>query len=905
LFQINFYEASKAILKSGVGIGTPINEVLKQYEGQRTDTTTESGITCKPKGVGITCSKTNENKVSRFMIFMPSGKPPQSASAPATSTPPSNQVTGVTRTLAPTRPIPAAPLSARPKWASEPVIEGVGWGEAKLGMTEEELSKLLGSPDGKDKRYDTVSGVTKRPDGLVTHVYSPGSYKGYTYQTLPGVTFVIAPSRDLWRIDFQEESKAILQSGVRIGSPMDEVSQKYGHPSRTREVPYVGVLTDDDELAVSPTEYGIQRRTKGITFRFSKANENKLSGFFIHKSQPGTSRPTTAAAPVVAKPTLPTPITNIVSEAAGASGTTELFYDFSDPKQLEDFVVDDGQGRWEVKDGALVGVGRRVFGIRLRRRFEGAISVSWEQSLHRPAELGEPTDRDEVNGGLRLGELETDFMNCYQAKALFVRGTSVLGRQNERDHACELKAIYHIPPGRRFGIANIANPSTFVQGQPILLDQVQRFQIATEYRPSGTHVCFQGLGWRIENDKHSEIKPHFVKLSACDCMVKYRNLRVRFSKADAASLAAAATATPMPAPPSASATTAPPPAATTPPASVPSPVSATRLPMSGARTAAQLVNDYRNGLVFFEGKDGKGSGFITDYKGQKFLLSNAHVLAGIKGAIFKLLDRAPIKIGTGSVAVGHDIIALGVIAGGTAIPMIEAVDKEVLIGDPVVVLGNAEGAGVITPLEGRIIGIGPDRIEVDAPFVPGNSGSPIIHLPTGKVVGIATYMLVKKIGAREEKVRRFGWRLDSVAQWQTIDWNRFYTEADAMNGIERTTRDLINLLASLNACRNATRITLSGKAKLSDAKAFLIQMAFQEIKCETPAIQKALVVFKESSGGLQDIKDLQTTLNKVSVNELRSAETQITYDYFKQQLANEKRDHDEITNLLRKELEVY
>ena len=30
------------------------------------------------------------------------------------------------------------------------------------------------------------------------------------------------------------------------------------------------------------------------------------------------------------------------------------------------------------------------------------------------------------------------------------------------------------------------------------------------------------------------------------------------------------------------------------------------------------------------------------------------------------------------------------------------------------------------------------------PLYPGNSGSPIIHVKTGKVIGVATYLIVKQ-----------------------------------------------------------------------------------------------------------------------------------------------------------------
>ena len=187
--------------------------------------------------------------------------------------------------------------------------------------------------------------------------------------------------------------------------------------------------------------------------------------------------------------------------------------------------------------------------------------------------------------------------------------------------------------------------------------------------------------------------------------------------------------------------------------------------------------------------------------------------------------------------------------------------------------------------------------------MPGNSGSPIILLPTGKVIGIASYMKVKKIGAREEQVRRFGYRLDSVQQWQKIDWNRFYAEADAMNGIERTTHDLIHLFSELNF--DKISVTVRSKNDLLDLRVPVIQLAFHGVKCETPAIQTALGIFNRSPGNLQDLRTLQSALDMASVNDIRQAETQLTYDYFKQRLADEKRNRDEITNLLNKALKVF
>lgn len=294
--------------------------------------------------------------------------------------------------------------------------------------------------------------------------------------------------------------------------------------------------------------------------------------------------------------------------------------------------------------------------------------------------------------------------------------------------------------------------------------------------------------------------------------------------------------------------------------------------------AAQLVKDYRNGLVFVEGKTGQGSGFIVDYKAQKYLFTNAHVMAGVRAPQFKLLDLSPVRVGNAVAAVGHDVLALAVLAGGSALPCVESVDQETSIGDQVVVLGNAEGAGVVNLLQGSIVGIGPNLVEVNAPFVPGNSGSPIIHLRSGKVIGIATYMIVRRMGPQGESVRRFGYRLDSIQQWQPVDWNRFYAEADMVGKIEKTTAEFSALLEDFGKNGKATRSYTS------------------------PAIRSALEAFSVSlrngvgrADGEQVAERLLSSLRAASARDVRDAKASIGYDYFKRQLETESRDREEIT----------
>ncbi len=183
------------------------------------------------------------------------------------------------------------------------------------------------------------------------------------------------------------------------------------------------------------------------------------------------------------------------------------------------------------------------------------------------------------------------------------------------------------------------------------------------------------------------------------------------------------------------------------------PVPATPRPTPPPADPLELIKKYRDSLVFVTGSEGAGSGFIADMAGKTYLITNAHVAAGVRAATFKTLQGTPVKVGAASVAVGHDIFAMQVAPNAAPFEILRDVENNASIGDEVVVLGNAEGGGVINNIGGRIVGLGPNLVEIDAPFLPGNSGSPIIHLRTSKVVGVATYLTIRKYNSAASRER--------------------------------------------------------------------------------------------------------------------------------------------------------
>lgn len=305
---------------------------------------------------------------------------------------------------------------------------------------------------------------------------------------------------------------------------------------------------------------------------------------------------------------------------------------------------------------------------------------------------------------------------------------------------------------------------------------------------------------------------------------------------------------------------------------------------AGDDKAAALLRDYRSDVVLIKGKAGAGSGFIINLKGRKFLASNAHVLAGVRAPTFTPLDRSLLKLkpGAASVAVGHDVMLLEVLEGGPGMPLVDSFETEVKVNDAIAVYGNTGGGDVVTVIKGKLLGIGPDRVEINAAIEHGNSGSPIIHERTGKVIGMATYATTDDLLSGEQKVRRFGYRLDSVKQWQAVDWARFYAEADRLEQIQATTADLKKAFLELNGLN------------LRRTKA-------RKFAYETPVIREALDKFFATVADAQNQADASRARNQL-LGALRGVtqpgpttqKPTFQYEHFRRQSLAEEEDRAEL-----------
>jgi len=300
----------------------------------------------------------------------------------------------------------------------------------------------------------------------------------------------------------------------------------------------------------------------------------------------------------------------------------------------------------------------------------------------------------------------------------------------------------------------------------------------------------------------------------------------------------------------------------------------------------EMVKRYRNSIVFVTGSAGAGSGFIATDGMSNYLVTNVHVEEGLADAEFQALDGTVVKGGTAAMAVGEDLYRMKYPDGGRRFELMKDVDTNVSIGDEVVVLGNAEGAGVVNTLYGKVVGLGPNLVEVDAPFVPGNSGSPIVHLKTGKVIGVATYARFEGMAmffGGSETVRRFGYRLDSVKTWQGVEPVEFRKEATLIGELEKRTDEIGQAFSSIGMEGGPV-----DAADLSDAITTWRKAAMAKKK------NKSGKWVKNENGKKEAGRTLVAILHDACESDVTAAAGKFTYDYFKQEFGQIKTERDEM-----------
>lgn len=229
------------------------------------------------------------------------------------------------------------------------------------------------------------------------------------------------------------------------------------------------------------------------------------------------------------------------------------------------------------------------------------------------------------------------------------------------------------------------------------------------------------------------------------------------------------------------------------------------------------VNIHANVLII-TGNGGSGSGFKAKIGDLPMIVSNAHVILGIRDPVIKDLEGRIYKPERIYASKTRDLVLIKYLyedGNDKGLLNIVPLFNRFKNGMAVTAYGNSLGGGVITETPGTMIGAGPEQIEVTTKIVPGNSGGPIICNATKEVIGIATSMQIlhrseELTGTRYESnwlkvaIRRFAVRIDNLTpeDLEVLSFNDYKKDQKSSLAIEtfyRRVRKILNSPSSIPA----------------------------------------------------------------------------------------------------------
>ncbi len=129
-----------------------------------------------------------------------------------------------------------------------------------------------------------------------------------------------------------------------------------------------------------------------------------------------------------------------------------------------------------------------------------------------------------------------------------------------------------------------------------------------------------------------------------------------------------------------------------------------------------------------------GTAFAATVDGTDLLLTNAHVVAGVRSLGVRPLDGGPgVTVASWQPSRVADVAVLELADPADLPPPLALADTAARRGDPVRTVGFPSGLPFTAA--GPVASVAPDRLELDLEVAPGASGSPVLDSRTGRVVG--------------------------------------------------------------------------------------------------------------------------------------------------------------------------
>lgn len=200
-------------------------------------------------------------------------------------------------------------------------------------------------------------------------------------------------------------------------------------------------------------------------------------------------------------------------------------------------------------------------------------------------------------------------------------------------------------------------------------------------------------------------------------------------------------------------------------------------------TNTETYQKCKNSVATVEGDEGSGTGFLCEMDGKKYFVTNRHVAKQRGRMTAYYLDGKKMEFGLDSiieVAENRDLVRFEI---QSERQFMKLSDKIPDIGDAIEFYGNAGGGKVVTVTAGKILAIGQERIEIDCSIQGGNSGSPLVRVADGCVIGVTTISTFNRLSGDASKVgtrydpnvkltREFAVRFSGVT-WESMSYGKF------------------------------------------------------------------------------------------------------------------------------------
>lgn len=236
-----------------------------------------------------------------------------------------------------------------------------------------------------------------------------------------------------------------------------------------------------------------------------------------------------------------------------------------------------------------------------------------------------------------------------------------------------------------------------------------------------------------------------------------------------------------------------------------SPITATNSgPANPVPVEGSLTVDQAHAVVVVKGDVAEGTGFLVKTADGPAVVTNLHVISANPNVKILTTTGAQIKTLGLKGASDRDLAMVSIQDDHyTYLDLATDIRDTVETYDEVITPGNSEGGEVVLNTKGKLLGIGPERVEFDNPIYHGNSGGPVFHTKSGKVLAVVTQAMKvdtsndldkasfeNKNSAIAGSMRYFGLRLDTVPKWEIYDWNRFLSETTFLKNFHEQSRCL-------------------------------------------------------------------------------------------------------------------